>query len=87
MKLDPVKVAWIIRQKETGALNSEIAHAMNVSERRVHGLWSAYRATGEVPSLKRPGRKRVGASDEERRIVEEAYAMALTIRGWATVTS
>jgi putative transposase len=74
MKLDPVKVAWIITQKETGALNSEIARAMGVSERRVQRLWSVYRATGEVPSLKRPGRKRVEASDEERRIIGEAYA-------------
>src|SRR2546429_4718580 len=56
MKLDPVKVAWIIRQKQTRVPSIEIAHAMSVSERRVQRLWSAYRATGEVPSLKRPGR-------------------------------
>ncbi len=36
MKLDPVKVAWIIRQKEAGAPNSAIASAMSVSERRSH---------------------------------------------------
>jgi putative transposase len=74
MKLDPVKVEWIIRQKEEGALNSEIARAMGVSVRRVQKLWSAYMATGEVPSLKRPGRKRVEATDKERKIIEEAYA-------------
>jgi hypothetical protein len=74
VKLDPVKVAWIITQKETGATNSEIARAMNVSERRVQSLWSDYKATGEVPALKRPGRRRVEGSDEERRIIEEAYA-------------
>ena len=74
MKLNPVKVEWIIRQKESGALNSEIARAMDVSERRVQSLWSVYRATGEVPSLKRPGRKRVEASDKEKQIIGEAYA-------------
>jgi putative transposase len=74
MKLDPVKVTWIIRQKEVGARNREIAQAVDVSERRVQGLWSAYRATGEIPSLKRPGRKRVEASDKEKHIIEEAYA-------------
>jgi putative transposase len=74
MKLDPVKVAWIIRQKETGVHNSEIACAVNVSERRVQRLWSLYRATGEVPTLKRPGRKRIEANDEEKRIIEKAYA-------------
>src|SRR5438128_2785927 len=74
MKLDPVKVAWIIRRKETGVLTSEIAHAMSVSERRVQRLWSAYRATGEVPSLKRPGRKHVEATDQEKGIIGKAYA-------------
>jgi hypothetical protein len=46
MKLDPVKVTWIIAQKETGALNSEIARGMGVSERRVQSLWSATK--GEI---------------------------------------
>jgi len=59
MKLDPMKVAWIIRQKQARVPSIEIAHAMSVSERRVQRLWSAYRATGEIPSLKRPGRKHV----------------------------
>jgi putative transposase len=74
MKLDPVKVAWIVAQKETGALNSEIARAMDVSERRVQRLWSVYRATGEVPALKRPGRKRVETTDQERDLVLRAHA-------------
>src|SRR3990170_8426771 len=34
VKLDPVKVAWIIRQKENGARNSVIAGTMKVSVRR-----------------------------------------------------
>ena len=34
-------------------------------------LWSAYRATGEVPSPKRPGRKRIEADDEDA-----SYAIA-----------
>jgi len=73
MKLDPVKVLWIIRQKEMGTRVGEIARAMNVSERRVQELWSEYRASGEIPSLKRPGRKRIATSDEERRLIETAY--------------
>ncbi|MDG6940189.1 MAG: hypothetical protein JRN39_07300 [Nitrososphaerota archaeon] len=74
MKLDPVKVAWTIRQKENGAPNQGIAHAMDISERRVQELWSSYRATGEIPWLKRPGRKRVEPTDREKEIIEEAYA-------------
>lgn len=73
VKLDPVKVAWIIRQKEKGERNSVIAGAMKVSVRRVQRLYSSYRATGLIPELKKPGRKHVEASDEERKIIREAY--------------
>ncbi len=65
MKLDPVKVEWIVRQKEKGTSNHAIADPMKVSVRRVQELWSTYRTTGAVPALKRPGRKRVEASAEE----------------------
>jgi putative transposase len=73
VKLDPVKVAWIIRQKEDGAANSLIASAMNVSVRRVQRLHSSYRRTGKIPELNRPGRKRSEPSDAERRLIAEAY--------------
>lgn len=74
VKLDPVKAAWIIRQKENGAPNQRMAHNMGVSERSVQELWSSYRATGEIPSLKRPGRKRVETTDREKAAIERAYA-------------
>jgi putative transposase len=74
MKLDPVKVEWIIRQKENGTSNREIASAMGISKRRVQKLWSAYRTTGAVPQLKRPGRKRVETTDQEKAIIGKAYA-------------
>jgi len=73
MKLDPVKVEWIIRQKEKGVSNRTIADSMNVSVRRVQELWSAYSATGTIPELKWPGRKRVEPSAEERELVLKAY--------------
>jgi putative transposase len=74
MKLDPLKVAWIIRQKENGIRNSVIASSMGVSVRRVQRLYASYRATGEIPELKRPGRKYVETSAEESNLVVEAYA-------------
>ncbi len=74
MKLDPVKVEWILRRKEKGASNGTIADSMNISVRRVQELWSAHRATGTLPVLKRPGRKRVEPSAEERELVARAYA-------------
>lgn len=73
MKLDPVKVEWILRQKGRGTCNRTIADSMKVSVRRVQELWSAYTTTGDIPLLKRPGRKRVEASEEEKRIVARAY--------------
>jgi putative transposase len=74
MKLDPVKVEWIIRQKENGTKNSVIASSMGVSVRRVQRLYSMYRTTGTVPELKRPGRKRVETTDQEKEIIGKAYA-------------
>jgi len=50
VKLDPVKVAWITRQKENDVRNSVIACAMKVSVRRVQRLYSVYRATGLINS-------------------------------------
>ena len=73
VKLDPVKVAWIIRQKENGARNETIARSMGVSVRRVQSLYSSYMRTGSVPELGRPGRKRIEPSEDERRIIEEAH--------------
>ena len=74
MKLDPVKVEWILKQKEKGVRNREIADPMKVSVRRVQELWSTYRTTGTVPELKRPGRRRIEPAVEERSLVAKAYA-------------
>lgn len=74
MKLDPVKLEWIIRQKEKGIKNRTIADSMKVSVRRVQELWSTYRETATVPELKRPGRSRIRPSDEEESMVAKAYA-------------
>ena len=75
-KLDPVKIAWIIREKEGGKLtNRMIAQHMGVSERWVQKLWFRYRSTGSIPVLKKPGRPRRPIDDEERRIVKKVFAL------------
>src|ERR1700686_370075 len=74
MKLDPVRVEWIIRQKENGATNSVIASSMGVSVRRVQRLYSIYGTTGAIPELRRPGRKRVETADQEKQVIEKTYA-------------
>jgi putative transposase len=73
VKLDPVKVAWIIREKENGARNETIASSMNVSVRRVQELYSSYKKTKTIPELGRPGRRRIESSDEERRMIADAH--------------
>ena len=55
-KLDPVKIAWIIRQKENGVHNQEIACTMEVSTRWIQKIYSRYNSTGIIPILKQPGR-------------------------------
>lgn len=73
MKLDPVKVKWIISQKERGIPNSMIAEPIKISVRRVQRLWSIYKSTGEIPELKRPGRKRIEVSEEEKSVIINAH--------------
>jgi putative transposase len=74
VKLDPVKVAWIIKQKEEGAMKNEaIARGMRISVRRVQELYSSYKRTGIVPELGKPGRKRIEPTDEERKMVADAH--------------
>src|SRR2546426_12222482 len=69
----PGEGKWILRQKEKRVRNRTIADSMNVSVRRVQELWSAYSATGSVPEVKRPGRRRVEPSDEEKGLIAKDY--------------
>ncbi len=75
MKLDPVKVAWIIRKKEKRQLtNRVIADRMGVSPGWVKKLWRRYRVEGnKVPVLRSPGRRPgQGISEQERQTVIRA---------------
>ena len=83
-KLDPVKVAWIIREKERRQLtNRVIAERMGVSAIWVLKLWRRYRAEGKVPELGKPGRRPgEGISDEEMAIILRArseYKVSATL--------
>ncbi len=73
MKLDPVKVAWIIREKEKRQLtNQVIADRMGVSPVWVKKLWRRYRIHGETPVLRKPGRKPVKTSEDEKDAIVKA---------------
>ena len=73
MKLDEHKIRYIIRAREKGESCGDIALHLSVSRRRVEQLYSGYKATGIAPSLKRGGRRSIPISDEERRVVLDAY--------------
>ena len=67
------KVRWIIREIEKGSSMSRVARVQDVSRVRVWQLWKEYVETGEIPRLKRAGRKERPLLPGERRFVVEAY--------------
>lgn len=74
-RLDAKQVEWIVGKKIEGVMrNEDIARAQNVSVRWVQHLFSEYRKTGVMPSLKRPGRpKAPSITENERGIVLSFY--------------
>ena len=74
MKLDPVKIAWIVREKEKGVLtNRMIAERTGVSTVHVKKLWRRCRTEGRLPQLRKPGRRpSPGLTDGERETVVAA---------------
>ncbi|MGI0090563.1 MAG: DDE-type integrase/transposase/recombinase, partial [Nitrososphaerales archaeon] len=76
-KLDPIKVAWIIREKEKHLLTTvEIAGRMGVSAIWVKKLWRRYRVDNHsetLPLLKKPGRKVVEPTEDEIDLIREAF--------------
>jgi putative transposase len=67
------QIEWIIKAKNEGKKNQDIASIQEVSVRRVQQLYGEYRRTGTIPSLKRPGRPRSEVSEYERRTIVDAY--------------
>ena len=72
-KLDPNKVSWIIKQKENGMKNSDIAQSMKISTRWVQKLYSRYNNSGVIPTLRKPGRPKRIITDQMKRTVQSAF--------------
>jgi len=72
-KLVDGQVEWLIRARESGTKNSDIAKALGISERWVKHLYSRYRSEGRVPSPGRPGRPGLEIPIEEREAIVLAY--------------
>ncbi len=66
------KIEWIIKAKNQGSKNADIARVLSISERWVRRLYSLYRKTGAIPQPGKPGRPRSPITDEERKVVRDA---------------
>jgi len=74
VKLNERKIRWIIQEKARGRGTGELALIQRISRRRVEQLSLAYRLTGTIPTLKKPGRpKRTSATLTETTRILEAY--------------
>lgn len=72
-KLDDTRIRYIIRAGERGERASDIARNLSISRRRVEQVHAYYRIHGEVPVLRRAGRKSVPISDTERRVILDSH--------------
>ena len=74
-KLNQRKIRWIIREIERGRRITEIAGIQGVMRVRVWQLYREYLDKGEIPELKKAGRKRAEISREEREFVIEQHKL------------
>ena len=73
MKPNDRKVRWLIQEKLKGRGSGELALIQKVTRRRVEQLWQAYRLTGTMPTLKKPGRPRRSRNLHEATVILETY--------------
>ena len=71
------KITWIIRGKERGKSSEYLGMAQKVTPRRVNQLYLEYKTTGRIPMLNPKRRPRKELTDEEKRIIKEAYEETL----------
>ena len=72
-KLDPVKISWINRAKENGMNNADVADSMKISTRWVQKLYSRYRNSGVIPTLRKSGRPKRIITDQMIQTVQSAF--------------
>ncbi|MDG6927819.1 MAG: transposase [Nitrososphaerota archaeon] len=71
--LSEEQVKWIIKQK--GKMkNKDIAEIQGISVRMVQQIYSMYKKSGQVPQLKKPGRHKANITEDERKVIINAYS-------------
>ena len=72
-KLNQKKVKWIVREMERGKPSRLAAGVQKISQRRAQQLYKEYRDTGEIPVLRRCGRKKRELTKDEVDIILGAH--------------
>ncbi len=72
-RLEEGQVEWLVRSKQRGMNNGDIARALNISERWVKHLYSRFRNEGRIPAAGRSGRPKVEIPIEERVAIRYAH--------------
>jgi len=74
VKLTNKKIKWAVKPVINKGESTELVAAIyGVSRRRIHQLMKYYMETGEYPMLDKKRRPKTHLSDEEKRIIEDAY--------------
>ena len=71
VKLDEKKINWLIKWKQQGHKNADIANGLKITPRRVQQIYSQYRTTRKIPILKTPGRPRKPITAQEIELVKQ----------------
>jgi putative transposase len=73
VKLDEDRIRWIIKCKDEGKKNEDIANVQKISVRRVQQIYSWYQKNKMVPTLRKPGRHVKPITVQEREIVRQVH--------------
>ncbi|KAF5430919.1 Transposase [Candidatus Methanophagaceae archaeon] len=74
VKLTDKKIKWAVKQViNNGESTGMVAAIYGVSRRRIQQLVKYYRETGKYPMLDKKRRPKTHLSDDEKRIIEDAY--------------
>ena len=72
VRLKEKRLAWVLRQKEKGVKNKELAPLLGISVRRFQQLCAEFRHTGKVPKLNKKRRPRTQLTAEQEALIRTA---------------
>lgn len=73
-KLNERKIEWIIREKTNGEITTKnIAKIQKISESRVYQIWRQFKKTGNIPLLRKTGRKKKEIPKHEVDLILKAH--------------